>query len=297
MIDRPLVFLGTPGPAAAVLESLIAAGHDVVRVITGVDKRRGRGSTTSPSPVKMVAERHSIPVDHDLSCLEGDLPTGLLGIVVAYGRIIPASVLARVPMWNVHFSLLPRWRGAAPVARAIMAGDASTGVCIMEMESGLDTGGVLASATTTIRDDDTTESLTARLTEMGALLLDAVLNDPNPRSVPQFGEPTYAHKIDPSEGRIDWRRPSREIHAVIRALRAYTEAEGLRIRVVEVEMVDDGWNLGATPGEVSRDGIVRTGDGGLRLVRVQQEGKPVQAAPDWLRGWRSDGRRFDSPEH
>ena len=293
MTQRPLVFLGTPEPAATILESLVRDGRNVVRVITGPDKRRGRGSRTSPTPVKVVAQQHGIPVDHDLSWLEGDTPASLLGVVVAYGKIIPARILAKVPMWNVHFSLLPRWRGAAPVARAILAGDETTGVCVMEMEEGLDTGGVLASSIVSIGDTDTTDTLTARLAVLGAGLLALSLDEHSPTVTPQSGPAVYAHKIDSSEAVIDWSRSAIHIARQVRALRAYTESDGKRLRVVEVDVVTNPERQGGETGVVDADLTVSTGDGAIRLVRVQPEGKPIQAASEWMKGWRSRDRRFD----
>lgn len=295
MTDRPLVFLGTPEPAATILESLLHDGRNVVRVVTGPDKRRGRGSRTSPTPVKVVADRHGIPVDHDLTWFDGDVPASTLGIVVAYGKIVPARILAKVPMWNVHFSLLPRWRGAAPVARAILAGDETTGVCVMEMEEGLDTGGVLASRTIPILNVDTTESLTTRLAQAGALLIAEVIDGPVRSASPQHGSPVYARKIEPREALIDWSQPAVQIGRQVRALRAYTESEGTRLRVVEVDVVSADTRPDGETGVVNPDLTVSTGDGVIRLVRVQPEGKAVQAAAEWAKGWRSRDRRFDSP--
>lgn len=282
----PLVFLGTPEPAAVVLGALVDAGHDIVHVVTGADKRRGRGGRTSGTPVKDLAMARGIPVSHDLSWFGGWIPPDLRGVVVAYGRIIPMPILEAVPMWNVHFSLLPRWRGAAPVARAILAGDARTGVCIMEMEEGLDTGGVLGCTETAIEPTDTTESLTDRLAHLGAARLLQCLEDPTVRPVPQQGNPTYAHKISAEEGRIDWTGSVDLIDRQVRALRAFTSAEGKRVRVLAIDRCDHDGPGGARPGEVLEDGCVVAGDGTVRLVRVQEEGRPVRDASDWLRGWR-----------
>lgn len=292
MPGTPLVFLGTPGPAATVLEALIASGHRVVHVVTGADKRRGRGNMASPTPVKEVALRHGIEVSHDLTWFDGDVPAGARGIVVAYGRIIPAAVLAKVPMWNVHFSLLPRWRGAAPVARAILEGDARTGACIMEMEEGLDTGGVVGCVETDIGPGDTVQGLTDRLATMGAAKLIECLADPGARATPQHGETTYARKIAPEEGRIDWSGPAEFIDRQVRAVRAYTQADGRRLRIVELGTCDRGPHESATPGQVFDDGCVATGTTTLRLGRVQEEGRPVRSASEWLRGWRSVHRRL-----
>ena len=141
---RPLVFLGTPNAAATVLSELIRNGFDIAHVVTRADARRGRGSSTTPSPVKQVAIDKGLDVSHDMTWLKENSHRELLGVVVAYGKIIPASVLSHIPMVNIHFSLLPRWRGAAPVERAILAGDLRTGVCIMNVEETLDTGDVFA---------------------------------------------------------------------------------------------------------------------------------------------------------
>ena len=141
---RPLVFLGTPIAAATVLSELIRNGFEIAHVVTRADARRGRGSSTTPSPVKQVAIENSISVSHDMTWLQENSNRDLLGVVVAYGKIIPSSVLSHIPMVNIHFSLLPRWRGAAPVERAILAGDMRTGVCIMNVEETLDTGDVFA---------------------------------------------------------------------------------------------------------------------------------------------------------
>lgn len=292
MSDRPLVFLGTPGAAAEVLEALVARGETVVRVVTGADKRRGRGSAVSPSPVKVVAQQHGIPVDHDLSWFEGDLPAGVLGIVVAFGRIIPGEILRRMPMWNLHFSLLPRWRGAAPVARAILAGDSETGVCVMEMDEGLDTGAVIGRIPTSIEPRDTTDSLTSRLVSLGIGLLGSALDSHDVVPEPQTGAPTYASKIDPIEGRIDWTWDANRVDRTVRSLRAYGLISGERVRIVAAEPAAADPDRRLSAGELRVDGLVGTGDGVIRLLRVQRSGKPVQDAAEWLRGWRGPWR-FD----
>ncbi len=278
--DQQVVFLGTPHAAAIVLQSLIGASIPVVHVITRPDAKRGRGGKTSPSPVKEVALQHGINVSHDLAWLHENSDHNVLGVVVAYGRIIPESVLLKTPMINVHFSLLPRWRGAAPVERAILAGDSETGVCIMQVEPTLDTGAVYASTRVPITDQMTTEELTEVLSHEGGRLLVATLLHGLKNPVAQIGEVTYAEKISSSEGRINWNRSSEFISRQVRALRAFTECEGARLRIVEVTTGDG--ELAA--GEVGANGLVGTGDGCLALVRVQPEGKPVMDAHAWLRG-------------
>lgn len=278
--DKQIVFLGTPQAAAIVLQSLINASMPVVHVITRPDAKRGRGGKTSPSPVKEVALQHKIEVSHDLTWLKENSDHNLLGVVVAYGRIIPESVLLKTPMINVHFSLLPRWRGAAPVERAILAGDSETGVCIMQVEPTLDTGAVYATAHVPITATTTAEQLTEELSHEGARLLVDTLAQGLHSPVPQTGEVTYAEKVSPSEGRIDWHNSSDLISRQVRALRAFTECEGVRLRIVEVANAQ-----GQLPaGEVAANALVGTGGGCLALVRVQPEGKPVMDAQAWLRG-------------
>ncbi len=193
-----LVYLGTPEAAVEPLRALVDVGHEITLVVTRADKRRGRGNELIPSPVKVAAAELGLPVTHSLDDVA---PTrSELGVVVAYGRIIPTDVLDAVPMVNLHFSLLPRWRGAAPVERAILEGDAETGVCLMAVEAGLDTGGVYAREQTTIGDDETADELRERLVAIGCRLLVEHLSGgraglPVPRD--QAGEPSYAEKIRP----------------------------------------------------------------------------------------------------
>lgn len=288
---RRLVFLGTPHAAAVVLERLLDAGVPVAHVVTRPDAKRGRGSATTPSPVKEVALARGIEVSHDLSWIMDNCDTPLLGLVVAYGRIIPEDLLRLVPMINVHFSLLPRWRGAAPVERAILAGDAETGVCIMQIEPTLDTGAVYATARVPITDTCTTESLTRQLADAGAELLIGCLARGLGEPVPQPDGATHAAKISREELRVDWSRSARDVHRLVRAVRAHTLIDGSRLRLLEITVVDDG--AGLAPGEMSSDAVVGTGDGAVRLVRVQPEGKAPMDAQAWLRGrTRIPGSRF-----
>lgn len=292
--DRPIVFLGTPDAAATILERLITEGFRVVHVVTRPDARRGRGGSTSPSPVKATAEVHGIEVSHDLSWLDENANPGLLGIVVAYGRIIPSRLLGRMQMVNVHFSLLPRWRGAAPVERAILAGDPVTGVCLMEVEPTLDTGPVYARAEIDVPSDSTIESLTAALADVGGALLVQTLRSGLPNPQPQEGSASYAEKVTPTESRIDWGRTAIDIDRQVRALRAHTFFNGARLRVVECSVGEPTVGGASEPGRLSSDGCVATADGAIRLVRVQPEGKPVMEAAAWLRGLQGIGvLRFD----
>src|SRR5580658_3429783 len=199
-----LAYLGTPELSVPPLRALLAAGHDVELVVSGPDRRRGRGSASSPSPLKAAAAELGLATTSELADVVtpgGGAPPEL-AVVVAFGRLIPPAVLARVPMINLHFSLLPRWRGAAPVERAILAGDTTTGVCVMEIEAGLDTGPVYARSEMEIGPGEHLSSLRGRLVERGSELLVEVLAGgvaglPDP--VPQVGEPTYARKLEPAE--------------------------------------------------------------------------------------------------
>lgn len=273
-----LVYLGTPPAAVPPLQALVAEGHDVALVVTRADKRRGRGSELTPSPVKAAALELGLRVTTDVDEVIG---TGAdLGVVVAFGRIIRPHVLAAVPMVNLHFSLLPRWRGAAPVERAILAGDRETGVCVMEVEEGLDTGGVYASARVAIADASV-DALRSQLVDVGTELLVHALRTGLGSPQPQLGEPTYAEKITTEDLRLDWERPAVELVRVMRVGRAWTTFRGRRLLVAAAQAVPDG----PAPGHF--DGVVvGTGEGGLRLVQVQPEGKPVLAAGAWLNGAR-----------
>src|SRR5579884_1195507 len=212
-----LVYLGTPPVAVPPLRTLVEAGHDVALVVTRADKRRARRGGPEPSPVKAAAVELGIPVSHDIDDVLG---TGAeLGVVVAFGRIVPESVLARLPMVNVHFSLLPRWRGAAPVERAVLEGDAETGVCLMAVRPGLDTGPVYACESTPIGEEETAEELRERLVAIACRMLERHLAGglaglPRPRD--QSGVPSYAEKIDPALLRLRWEEPAARLRRIVR---------------------------------------------------------------------------------
>lgn len=272
------------------MRALVDAGHEVVVAVTRPDRRRGRGPATSPSPVKAAALASGVPVVHGTAPLL-ELAAGpgeLLGVVVAYGRIVPEHVLARVPMVNVHFSLLPRWRGAAPVERAILAGDQTTGVSIMALEPELDTGPVYARAEVPIAPGEHAGSLRSRLADAGIRLLLEVLGGPLPEPSPQRGEPTYADKIAPGELELRWDRPAVELERVVRLDGAWTRWRGRRLRVLDAEAVPAPLGAAAhdrPPGTLF-DGAVLAGEGALRLVTVQPEGRAPMPAAAWLRGAR-----------
>jgi methionyl-tRNA formyltransferase len=254
--------------AVAPLQALVAAGHDVALVVSRADNRRGRGSELSPSPVKAAALALGLPVSHTVDDVLG---LGVeLGVVVAFGQLIKPHVLAEVPMVNLHFSLLPRWRGAAPVERALLAGDEETGTCLMQLEEGLDTGPVFDTVRVPIRPRATADELRTELVRVGTDQLVRCLAAPLGEPVPQQGEPLYAAKIRPEELHIDWSAPTNEIDRLVRLGGAWTTFRGKRMKIVEAEL--DGTAQGVTPG--------------FRLLRVQPEGKPVMAYADWVRGAR-----------
>jgi methionyl-tRNA formyltransferase len=270
------VFLGTPETSVVPLRGLVDAGWDVALVVSQPDKRRGRGGAVLPSPVKQAAQELGLATSDRVDDV---LDAGAdLGVVVAFGRLIRPHVLAELPMVNVHFSLLPRWRGAAPVERAILAGDERTGVDLMVVEEGLDTGGIYDRVEVAIGPDDTADELRARLAVLGRdLVLDNLargLGEPRP----QEGEPTYAHKIDPAELAVDWTAPAESIHRVVRVGGAWTIHNGHRLKLWRTALAPTGRH----PVEVA------TGDGSLWLVEVQPEGKRRMAAGDWANGVAGD---------
>ena len=280
---RRIVYLGTPELATAPLRALVEAGYEIDLVVTRPDARRGRGRDLSPSPVKAAALELGLPVSHDLADI--DTSRVELAVVVAYGRIVPTSLLDELAFVNLHFSLLPRWRGAAPVERAILADDEITGVCVMDIEPELDTGAIYAQATTGIDDDDSLESLRSRLVQLGIDELLGCLQHGFATPTPQEGEPVYAAKITADDCRIDWAGTARSVHAQVRVGNAFTMWNNKRLKVHRSR-------LGVWPG----DGIVVNVDGqAITLIEVQPEGKPRMAARDWANGARwSPDQPFDS---
>lgn len=231
--------------------------------------------------MKVLAEEKGFPVSHDI--VDVTKAEAELGVVVAYGRIIKPDILAALNLVNVHFSLLPRWRGAAPVERAILAGDPVTGVCLMEIEEGLDTGGVYRRAEVPIGPEETAAELTGRLARLGADLLVDALAEGLGQPEPQRGEPTYAPKIEPGELHLVWARPAEELHRVVRLGRAWTTFRGRRLLVLKARVHQMEASL--PPGSIEGD-RVQTGTGELQLITVQPEGRRAQPAAEWLRGSR-----------
>ena len=231
--------------------------------------------------MKAAAQELGLPVTDRVDDV---LDTGAdLGVVVAFGKLIKPHVLDVLPMVNLHFSLLPRWRGAAPVERAILAGDTETGVDLMQLEEGLDTGPIYAEERVAIDPDETADELRARLVAIGTEMLVEQLTAGLGQPRPQEGEPTYAAKLDPAEHELDWARPTIELHRVVRLGRAWTTFRGKRLKVLRARPVADG------PAACTVDGLlVGTGDGALELVTVQPEGKGPQEATAWRNGARPE---------
>ena len=303
MSSRPLrlVFAGTPEFSVPCLEACRASGAEVVAVYTQPDRPAGRGRKLAPSPVKQAARAAGIAVEQPPTLKTTEAQATLaayrpdLLVVVAYGLILPRKVLAipRLGCWNVHASLLPRWRGAAPIQRALLAGDAETGVDLMQMEAGLDTGPVLLEKRTPITREDTGGSLHDRLAALGAqVLADGlahVLAGETLASTPQSAEGvTYAHKLDKAEARLDFTRPAIELERQVRAFDpwpgsdAEIAGEALRIWAARaLELAHD-----AAPGSVlgaGREGIdIACGNGALRITAVQRAGGKRIGAADYL---------------
>jgi len=290
-----LIFMGTPEFSVPALEALVAAGHDIAAVCCQPPRPAGRGQKPRPSPVQARAVALGLPVRCPVTLRDPEEQAALaalgadVAVVVAYGLILPRAVLempARGCL-NIHASLLPRWRGAAPIQRAIMAGDSETGVCVMRMEAGLDTGPVLMRAATPIGPGDTAGSLHDRLSRMGAELIVAALARLDtlvPEPQPEAGV-TYADKIDKAEARIGWAAPATEVDRRIRALSphpgAWTEVRGERVRLLDARLAE---GQGA-PGEVLDDRLtVACAGGAVRLLRLQRAGRAAQDADEFLRG-------------
>lgn len=288
---RRIAYLGTPDVAVPPLQALVAAGFDVPVVVSGPDKRRGRGSSLHPSPVKAAALELGLHVtDRIDDLLDIDLD---LGVVVAYGHIIRPPVLAHVDMVNLHFSLLPRWRGAAPVERALLEGDEVTGVCLMALEEGLDTGGVYRCVERAIGEDDTLDSLRGDLVGIGSDVLVSALAEGLGEPEPQVGQPSYAKKIQPEDLHVDLEDAAVVVSRVIRLGRAWTTLGGARFRIWEATVIPDRHDL--APGELAVDKsaiIVGCGQGALSLVTVQPEGKARMGARDWANGSRIESGAF-----
>ena len=292
-----VVFMGTPDFAVPALQSIMDAGHEIAAVYTRPPAKSGRGMKLTPSPVHQCASAAGLEVVTPTSLKQPDTLAQFaayqadLAVVVAYGMILPQSWLDTPKMgcWNIHASLLPRWRGAAPIQRAIMAGDQETGVAIMQMEAGLDTGPVILSQTLAIGADETAQSLHDRLSVLGGAALTAALQLAGDKAVtatPQASDGvTYAEKIDKAEARLDWQKSAAYLDAHIRGLSpfpgAWFEVDGVRVKVIQARPIDtDG-----PAGQVAADGpVIYCASGALELVQVQMAGKAAMSADAFMRG-------------
>ena len=296
-----IAFLGTSAFAVPALRALVDAGHDVVLVYTRAPKPAGRGQQERRTPVHALAAElgltvrtpRSLKSDEEAAAFKDlDLDAA---VVVSYGHILPKSFLDAPVLGciNIHGSLLPRWRGAAPIHRAILAGDAKTGVTTMRMDEGLDTGPMLLAESTSISAGDTAASVHDRLAELGATLIVSTLDGLMRKSIEPVPQPdegvTYAHKLGKEEGLLDWRRPAAELERKVRAFHPWPgtsfEANGERIKVLEASLA----LAGGAPGTVTvaRDGfpVVTCGVGGLKLLKLQRPGKAATLADAFLRGF------------
>ena len=311
-----LVFFGTPEFAVPSLEVLVGSRHEVVGVVTQPDRPRGRGQRVSDSPVKSVAVARGIPILQPDRLKDETFLASLrawqadAGVVAAYGRILPAAVLDTPPLGllNVHASLLPRYRGAAPVHRAVMAGDTETGVSIMRVVQALDAGAVFTTAVRPIGPDDTSADVERDLARLGADLLPRVLDDLASGTAVETPQDdttaTYAPRIRKEEGLIDWRAGAAAIHNRVRGLHpwplAWTSLEGRRLILVRTRRVTEDTASSAAPGAVvavTRDAVrVQTGSGLLDILILQPEGRRAMAARDFAAGHLT-GRdiRLDQP--
>lgn len=291
-----VVFMGTPEFSVPVLDALVEAGHEIAAVYCQPPRPAGRGKKDRPTPVHARAEALGLTVRHPVSLKSPEEQAAFadlnadVAVVVAYGLLLPQPILDAPThgCLNIHASLLPRWRGAAPIHRAIMAGDAQTGICIIQMEAGLDTGPVLLRQATDIEPQETTAQLHDRLAPMGAdLIVEALARLPEltPDPQPEDGV-TYASKIDKAEARVDWSRPAVEVDRQIRGFSpfpgAWTEIAGDRVKLLASTLAD---GQGA-PGEVLNDTLlVACGEGAIDLLRLQRAGKGAQDRETFLRGW------------
>ncbi|OWU86068.1 methionyl-tRNA formyltransferase [Oceanicola sp. 22II-s10i] len=290
-----IVFMGTPDFSVPVLDALVDAGHEIAAVYCQPPRPAGRGKKDRPTPVHARAEALGLTVRHPVSLKKEPEQAEFaalgaeIAVVVAYGLILPQAILDAPTRGclNIHASLLPRWRGAAPIHRAIMAGDAETGICIMQMEAGLDTGPVLLREETEIGAEETTGELHDRLAVMGAGLIVQALARIDmliPEAQPEEGV-TYAHKIDKAEARIDWTKPAAEVDRLIRGLSpfpgAWCEVGGERLKLLGSHLASGNGTAGTTLDDAL---TVACGDGALRITRLQRAGKGPQDGESFLRG-------------
>lgn len=304
-----IIYAGTPAFAAAALAALLDAGHDVVHVLTQPDRPAGRGLKPQASAVKQLALARQLPLSQPVTLKDAALIAQFAAlqpevmVVAAYGLMIPQPLLQLPPRGclNIHASLLPRWRGAAPIQRAILAGDHESGVTIMQMDAGLDTGAMLLAQAVTIAADDNAQTLHDKLAGIGAQLLVRTLQE-QPQPVPQDNtNATYAAKISKSEAHIDWTRPAVEIDRLIRAFNpapgAYTTWNGQTLKIWRAEPIPavSGTSAGTVMQADSSGVVVATGAGNIRLLELQRAGGKRLAPRQFLAGTPIDaGTRFEA---
>jgi len=296
-----IVFFGTPKFAIPSLKALLQSGEELAAVVTQTDKKGGRGRILLPSPVKELAMSRGLKIIqpsnikdtsflNELSVIKPDMV-----VIVAYGKILPQQILKLPPLGciNVHASLLPKYRGAAPIQRAIINGEEQTGITTMLMDEGLDTGSILLQEKTDITDEDNADTLSKKLSEMGALLLMKTirgLKNGSVRPVPQEGIPSYAPTLRKEDGKIDWSKSAKEIFNLIRGLYswpcAYCYLNKERIKIIRAKALDGS----GFPGRVERankgEFVIGTGKGLISIIELQPEGKTIMSAVSFLQGRR-----------
>ena len=294
MAPLKILFMGTPDFAAVALKALVAAGHAIVAVYSQPPRPAGRGHELRKSPVHLLAEAQSFPVRTPVSLKSPEAQAEFaafdadVAVVAAYGLILPQAILdaPRAGCLNIHASLLPRWRGAAPIQRAILAGDAETGISIMQMDAGLDTGAVLLEKRVAIGAAETAGQLHDRLAALGgAAIVEALAGQFTPRPQPSEGV-TYAAKISPEEARLDWRRPADELERAVRAFNPVPGAwallpNGERLKILSAQISDAKGEAGTILDEHL---TIACGAGALRPLLVQRQGKRAMETGELLRG-------------
>lgn len=306
-----IVFFGTPAFAVPSLNALFQAGEEVIGVVTQPDKRKGRDHMPSPPPVKELALNEGVKVLQPANIKDPLFLNELSGmqpeiiVVVAYGKILPPQILNLPPNGciNVHASLLPKYRGAAPIPWAIINGEKKTGITTMLMDEGLDTGDIILQEETEITDSDNAETLSKRLSEIGAYLLIRTINgikDGSTKPVPQVGDPSYAPPFKKEDGRINWSKSAREIFNFVRGMYpwpgAYCYLNKERIKIIKVKMLEDSGSPRRIEKASEGELIIGTGEGLISIIELQPEGKKPMSAGAFLLGRQlKEGMFFDEP--
>jgi methionyl-tRNA formyltransferase len=305
-----IIFAGTPQFAASALEALLSKGHEVVAVLTQPDRPAGRGMRLAASPVKQLAMQHGLPVLQPTTLKSAEIQQELVShqadvmVVAAYGLLLPAEIL-QIPRYgclNIHASLLPRWRGAAPIQRALLAGDSETGITIMQMDEGLDTGDMLLKFTCPIAAQDTAQTLHTRLAELGAQAIVTALDQLEQGSlkatIQDDAQATYAAKLTRTEAQIDWSKDAIEIDRMVRAYNPFPVAvstcRSVPVKIWQASLADDAQGEPGTVRAVEKNGIVVVcGRGALRLEVLQRPGGKALPATQFIQGFTlQPGDRF-----